>query len=1308
MGNTHSLTKYLTFILIYIGFISCDFAREVNFEPSKFIGQDPLVLLIKHRQDEYSGVVSDQVTQSLSYTKIPVETMDLGLISEDFRIPPSVRVVVVTSYLINELNNDAIEELTEFVSKGNMVVFLGTVTYDTFAHLQGIKPFAEYAFDSLSTGAFFLDDVFPGHTGKSYKPEFGKPHKGITKDQFSKRVKIHASASSDLEYPLILSNEIGLGEVVVVNSFAIDEKLYRGVLFSSIIKGLEGLPYSVANVSTIFLDDFPAPLYNENLAPVDEEYGMTHAEFVAKQWWPDMQAFADTFNIDYSAMTAFNYNAKVVPPFDFDEWVSGKIDVNGRQIDGSIYLAKEISQSRHELAYHGYNHFSLWLEDWDNVNFMANSVLAARKRWRIDGLGDLPTTYVPPTNYIDSTGISAIFKGMPSIRYMSSLYLGEIEDGGAREFGPEPYAPYRFFNYPRMTSGFTMEDNSLFDQQSLQILTGIWTHFIHPDDVFQVEQRAEDAFKSRNPLNLGWKSHPVYGYGLYHLLRKRVLFTKERYPLTRFLSAEAGGAVTEDWSNFFVGFKEGESSYSLLTEKREGYQQKSELSNDKFWYTYVSIENRENFEKSLSDQQISFESSEIWDGYLYQFSSAKDSLSIPNLRKSAQLDPQFVQIRIQETLTKSKLYQTELNEEYAALARLSGIEEVYVDTRYEDAIRAYNKNPESLKTQEELIKLSIEFGDILRAITILERRMLSSQTWLQSDIERLFMFYGWEVLPNQAENFLERLWLRYPSVEVIDVKNYAIVAMGLYGDEFTLRWLERERAFKPNDLAVALKYARAIESQDMWSEVKKELRSLIKRYPENDSLYAYTLQRSFYYEKSDSSTSLVEEFPVESHNQIDVFANNLALYYGYDLKNYSRALYWANRAGNFDERIKLQWLSELNLYSEFQNTSDRLLSENPKDDSLRVLIGTQLYYEGFTDKAKEVLYPLFQSSPKGSSLAHSLMNDEVSYMSLEERKVLYNRFPAFFSEKEFDRLYSEYRWFEGMRLSVYGEYRDDNFDHVFARFGTSSQFGNRKRDVHLVKIEDLYFENSRSGTGNTSNNFVGAGYEFQRRSLNQSTEYKTGVSLYSGNQKVLGEGFASIAYSYDSTFTSGKLYAGPVLTNNAILNDYYKIELEGYREDIWNKDRFVTSLVGGVNYYTNSVFEYELVGRVYLQPFKKRVRFRPIAELSWADASKNFSSGIPYFTPDQFFSQGLGFDLRYRNPDNFDFLSLLDLEMMVKHETTDGFFGTGRIQFQNKFKKYWEIKLGSEISTSQIYRSNRFFFTLSYYFNPKPELGKQN
>lgn len=415
---------------IIIGlFAACDNEEELN-DSFYNSAQDPIVMVIKNQPNDFSTGVSNQVAKALEYAQIPYLTIDLGILTQDFSIPKSVRTLVITTDRIVEFPQENIEDLVEFVARGNNIVFTGHVSNPNFSFLQGIKPDSEFNIDSLSVGFTLVEDAFPGMEGKTYNPRGLLPHYGLAAEEFTNATKLLAGTATDPDQPFIILNKIGLGEVITVNSFVLDQKIYRGIIYSTILRGLQGIPYQVANVSTIFLDDFPAPIYNEKLPPIDEEYDVTHAEFVSKIWWPDMKALADSFNISYSAMTAFNYNANVVPPFDFQEWRQGSIVYNQNIVLGSIFLAEDIRDSRHELAFHGYNHFSLWLEDWDNMNFMVSSLQAARKRWRVDNLGPLPTNYVPPTNNIDSLGLEAVVRGMPSIKYMSSLYFGEIKDGG--------------------------------------------------------------------------------------------------------------------------------------------------------------------------------------------------------------------------------------------------------------------------------------------------------------------------------------------------------------------------------------------------------------------------------------------------------------------------------------------------------------------------------------------------------------------------------------------------------------------------------------------------------------------------------------------------------------------------------------------------------------------------------------------------------------------------------------------------------------------------------------------------------------
>ena len=155
------------------------------------------------------------------------------------------------------------------------------------------------------------------------------------------------------------------------------------------------------------------------------------------------------------------------------------------------------------------------------------------------------------------------------------------------------------------------------------------------------------------------------------------------------------------------------------------------------------------------------------------------------------------------------------------------------------------------------------------------------------------------------------------------------------------------------------------------------------------------------------------------------------------------------------------------------------------------------------------------------------------------------------------------------------------------------------------------------------------------------------------------------------------------------------------------QNNFLTTLSGNTQFYTNSVIGYSVTGRAYLQPWGTPFRGRLIGELGWQDASKSFPNADPFFTQNNYFLQGIGFDLRYRHPNTFDYNSLFEIEIMGKHAASDGYFMTGRANIEHKFKQFWQIKVGTEFSTSTVYQSNRIFFTLSHFFHKKLKHPKQ-
>lgn len=1280
--------KYFLLVLFLVS--SCKENEEIIENEEAFLEQEPIVLLIKNRRDVYADEVSVQVAKALDYSKVPYQTYDLGIISGGFTIPRSVRVIVNTSYLLHEIEQADIDKLIEFTARGGHLVFVGPLAYDEFRYLQGFKPDSEFIPALGKVGYRVIHDFFPNQTDRELIFPFSDPHDGYSVENFREDVNIHVTAASDTTYPVIISNKIGLGEVITINSTSLEEKNHRGIIFSSIVKGLKGIPYSIANVGTIFLDDFPAPLYNEKIEPIASEYDVEQAEFVVNIWWPEMKALADSLNMDYSAMTAFNYNANVVPPFDFREWESGKLLRDGKEVDGSILVAQDVAQSRHEMAFHGYNHFSLWLKDWDNINFMAAALHSSRKRWRIDDLGPLPVSYVPPTNYIDSVGIQALAKGMPSIRILSSLYLGNTEDGGNREFGMDPYSE-RFFNYPRISSGFTMSDETIFNQHGMQITTGIWNHFIHPDDVFQISQRKEDSFKSRNPLGLGWrKTSEEQNYGLYHVFVERLNYTLSNYPLLRFVTAEDGAAIAQDWVNKWARYDLNEKLYTIKTKYASNYELKHSKPENNQWFLYADLADVDSVFSHLLNQVNRIEKSKYWDGALIQFHTFKDSISVPNLAPGFRTDVEKLNLIVQQVFKEYRSYQTPSEDEFFAVDR--------PDTRYQDAIRQYLANPSSIEVQEQLIDLAIEFQEVTRAISILENRILRISDWKDEDQSKLITYYGWENLPERAVNYAEKIWERYKNKKVIAFKDSLQANLDVYSEAFARRWYEREVMLQPNNEALVLAYLRSFENAESWPSIKRELLRLIKNNSKSDSLYIYTQQRSFFYDSLKASIELLEQFSDFSHEQLTPLAENIANIYGYELKQYDKALYWAQKAQHFPIQAQLDWIAQKKDFDSFYALTKKHLGNSPQDDSIRVFSGTILFYQGHKEKGYEIMYPLFGKEKKRITDAHQLIDTEISFMSLEDRLDLFSAYPNYFSNKERTRLEQNYRSQRGLKGSVFGESYTDNFDNNSFRGGISVQSGNRRNRTHLFKFEDIYASSSINNQV-ISSNFTGLGYEFENRTLDYRWIFKAGGGLFAGTDGLIGELSTTLSYSYDSTFTSGELSLEPVLTQAGIDENIYKSQLSVYRENFWAKDLLVATFSGSVKYYTNSVFEYDGTGRLYLQPGNKEFRLRAITELYYADASETFQSGVPFFTPENLFIQGVGTDIRYREPNNFDYLTLAELEIMGKHETTDGFFVTGRASIETKLKSFWEFRLGTEISTSEVYRSNRIFFTISHIFN---------
>ena len=361
-----------------------------------------------------------------------------------------------------------------FVAKGGTLFMIETTEDIRMGYLLGIKPRSNYEVDVKVKGIYFEKNLLPGVSGISIKPKEG--HFGLKSENFSKKVNVLAWADSDRKYPFFLENKVGAGKVVFFNSTKNFEKEDRGLLFAGILDGLKAIPYPVANTSTIFLDDFPSPTYEAIKEPIKTEMNITITDFVYSVWWPDMKKIAKDFNIKYTALLTFDYRNKINPPFSFSQWDASRKTINGREFIVPHWLVNDLEKNGFEKGFHGFNHVSLLKKGWPYPSAIQSSMKATKKKWLVNSYGDLPVSYVPPSNDIDKYGIQNLKTAMPSIKYMSSLYLGDLKEGGDREYDFEPYNN-QLFDYPRISSGYDMRDN-VYVVNSLFHFTGLWHHFV--------------------------------------------------------------------------------------------------------------------------------------------------------------------------------------------------------------------------------------------------------------------------------------------------------------------------------------------------------------------------------------------------------------------------------------------------------------------------------------------------------------------------------------------------------------------------------------------------------------------------------------------------------------------------------------------------------------------------------------------------------------------------------------------------------------------------------------------------------------
>ena len=397
--------------------------------------------------------------------------------------------------------------LLRYVEEGGRL-FLGMAPYatgvvmPTLYRAMGVTEYGNYV---EIEGVSFEKELLAGSQGRSFVDGASFTDTILGVQLAREEYLLAAGIVGERKVPMVWKAPYGAGQILTFNATAITGDFWTGVAGGCIATLFEDFLYPIINAKTVFLDDFPSPMYNTESETIQRDYNRSVREFFRDIWWPDMQSAATLFHVDYVGLFIATYDDIVIPD-----------DFHYVQDSTEQYFGNSLLQNGFEMGAHGYNHQSLagagqvprelGYNAWANAGDMAASLTELRQI----AAGLFPEvkfyTYVPPSNYLSEEGRQAVVEALPDLQVISGVYAAENE-GGSVYVQDYTVAEDGIVEYPRVTAGMLEDPYSDFAAMNACGLYGVFSHFVHPDDILDEERGGglgwEALFESYcNKLNL--------------------------------------------------------------------------------------------------------------------------------------------------------------------------------------------------------------------------------------------------------------------------------------------------------------------------------------------------------------------------------------------------------------------------------------------------------------------------------------------------------------------------------------------------------------------------------------------------------------------------------------------------------------------------------------------------------------------------------------------------------------------------------------------------------------------------------------
>ena len=430
--------------------------------------------------------------QILLDMKVHAQTVDLAGSDPD-ALPEfaAYQTVVVLVPNLDVLGGRLID-LMHWVEQGGSALFamtpVRTNSFDVVAPKLGVQTAAwEYKqTESIVPAKDFL-------LGGGQRYAFSDPFRSSLSISLRDTATVLA-VNGEENVPLIWSTELGDG-CIVVDNIGIYGKVVRGFYAASYSLLGSACAYPVINGAAFYLDDFPSPVPGGDGSYIRRDYGMSIAEFYSKVWWPDLVQLAQQYDLRFTGVMIETY-----------EDDTAGVTVRQSDTQQFRYFGSLLLRQGGELGYHGYNHQPLVLPDTDYRQMYSYHtwpdtahILGAMRellQFRQEVLPHAASSvYVPPSNILSAAGRELLGQELPQIRTIASTYFGDGTDlPYVQEFG---VAEDGIVEQPRIVSGSMVGDDYMRMAAVSELnMHYVSTHFMHPDDLLDVDRGAADGWET--------------------------------------------------------------------------------------------------------------------------------------------------------------------------------------------------------------------------------------------------------------------------------------------------------------------------------------------------------------------------------------------------------------------------------------------------------------------------------------------------------------------------------------------------------------------------------------------------------------------------------------------------------------------------------------------------------------------------------------------------------------------------------------------------------------------------------------------